>query len=177
MTAIAGGFIMTLLLGRFMDKTPALETDSEVQKEQMAEEVVPEMETLEEEVLFGYAKGRMIAMEDMKDETFANKILGDGVAVIPEEGKVYAPTDGTILNIFDTKHAVCFANSYGTEILIHIGVDTVNLKGKYFMPHVKAGYDTSIPMIFTDLPEEKRLEVSVPGEMTVDTKTAIVYKA
>ena len=198
MTAIAGGFIMTLLLGRFMDKTPALETVSEVQKEQMAEEVVPEMETLEEEVLFGYAKGRMIAMEDMKDETFANKILGDGVAVIPEEGKVYAPTDGTILNIFDTKHAVCFANSYGTEILIHIGVDTVNLKGKYFMPHVKdgdvvkkgqllvefdkeqiekAGYDTSIPMIFTDLPEEKRLEVSVPGEMTVDTKTAIVYKA
>ena len=198
MTAIAGGFIMTLLLGRFMDKTPALETVSEVQKEQMAEEVVPEMETLEEEVFFGYAKGRMIAMEDMKDETFANKILGDGVAVIPEEGKVYAPTDGTILNIFDTKHAVCFANSYGTEILIHIGVDTVNLKGKYFMPHVKdgdvvkkgqllvefdkeqiekAGYDTSIPMIFTDLPEEKRLEVSVPGEMTVDTKTAIVYKA
>ncbi len=198
MTAIAGGFIMTLLLGRFMDKTPALETVSEVQKEQMAEEVVPEMETLEEEVFFGYAKGRMIAMEDMKDETFANKILGDGVAVIPEEGKVYAPTDGTILNIFDTKHAVCFANSYGTEILIHIGVDTVNLKGKYFMPHVKdgdvvkkgqllvefekeqiekAGYDTSVPMIFTDLPEEKRLEVSVPGEMTVDTKTAIVYKA
>ncbi len=198
MTAIEGGFIMTLLLGRFMDKTPALETVSEVQKEQMAEEVVPEMETLEEEVFFGYAKGRMIAMEDMKDETFANKILGDGVAVIPEEGKVYAPTDGTILNIFDTKHAVCFANSYGTEILIHIGVDTVNLKGKYFMPHVKdgdvvkkgqllvefdkeqiekAGYDTSIPMIFTDLPEEKRLEVSVPGEMTVDTKTAIVYKA
>ncbi|EOS74497.1 PTS system, glucose subfamily, IIA component [Lachnospiraceae bacterium 10-1] len=198
MTAIAGGFIMTLLLGRFMDKTPALETVSEVQKEQMAEEVVPEMETLEEEVFFGYAKGRMIAMEDMKNETFANKILGDGVAVIPEEGKVYAPTDGTILNIFDTKHAVCFANSYGTEILIHIGVDTVNLKGKYFMPHVKdgdvvkkgqllvefdkeqiekAGYDTSIPMIFTDLPEEKRLEVSVPGEMTVDTKTAIVYKA
>ncbi len=197
MTAIAGGFIMTLLLGRFMDKTPALETVSEVQKEQMAEEVVPEMETLEEEVFFGYAKGRMIAMEDMKNETFANKILGDGVAVIPEEGKVYAPTDGTILNIFDTKHAVCFANSYGTEILIHIGVDTVNLKGKYFMPHVKdgdvvkkgqllvefdkeqiekAGYDTSIPMIFTDLPEEKRLEVSVPGEMTVDTKTAIVYK-
>lgn len=198
MTAIAGGFIMTLLLGRFMDKTPALETVSEVQKEQMAEEVVPEMETLEEEVFFGYAKGRMIAMEDMKNETFANKILGDGVAVIPEEGKVYAPTDGTILNIFDTKHAVCFANSYGTEILIHIGVDTVNLKGKYFMPHVKdgdvvkkgqllvefdkeqiekAGYDTSVPMIFTDLPEEKRLEVSVPGEMTVDTKTAIVYKA
>ena len=198
MTAIAGGFIMTLLLGRFMDKTPALETVSEVQKEQMAEEVVPEMETLEEEVFFGYAKGRMIAMEDMKNETFANKILGDGVAVIPEEGKVYAPTDGTILNIFDTKHAVCFANSYGTEILIHIGVDTVNLKGKYFMPHVKdgdvvkkgqllvefdkeqiekAGYDTSIPMIFTDRPEEKRLEVSVPGEMTVDTKTAIVYKA
>ena len=133
----------------------------------------------------------------MKDETFANKVLGDGVAVLPAEGKVYAPADGTIMSIFDTKHAVCFASSCGTEILIHIGVDTVNLQGKYFTAHVKdgdtvkkgqlliefdkeriekAGYDTAIPMIFTDLPNEKKLEVSAPGEMTPNTRTVVVRR-
>ena len=95
------------------------------------------------------------------------------------------------------RSAVCFASRYGTEILIHIGVDTVNLQGKYFTAHVKdgdmvkkgqlliefdkeqiekAGYDTAIPMIFTDLPEEKTLEVSAPGRMTQDTRTAIVRR-
>ncbi len=180
--AIAGGFIMTLILGKFMDKTPA-------------EPVVFDIPDKEE--FFGYAKGEMIAMEDVKDETFANKILGDGVAVIPEEGKVYAPADGRIISIFDTKHAICFSSNCGTEILIHIGVDTVNLQGKYFTPHVntgdivkkgqlliefdkeniqKAGYDTVIPMMFTDFPDGKRLEVSAPGAMTVDTNIANVYK-
>ena len=62
-------------------------------------------------------------------------MLGDGVAVEPEEGKVYAPADGTVLSVFDTKHAVCFASRYGTELLIHIGIDTVNLQGKYFTAH------------------------------------------
>lgn len=137
-------------------------------------------------------------MEDVPDETFAAKVLGEGVAVLPADGKVYAPADGTVISVFDTKHAICFASSYGTEILIHIGVDTVNLKGKYFTAHVKdgdavkkgqlliefekeeiekAGYKTAIPMIFTDLPKEKRLEVSAPGKMTAETKTAVVYRA
>ena len=136
-------------------------------------------------------------MEDVKDETFANKVLGEGVAVLPTDGRVYAPADGMVMSVFDTKHAVCFASRYGTEILIHIGVDTVNLQGKYFTAHVKdgdmvkkgqlliefdkeqiekAGYDTAIPMIFTDLPEEKTLEVSAPGRMTQDTRTAIVRR-
>ena len=78
-------------------------------------------------------------MEEVKDDTFANKVLGDGAAIIPSEGKVYAPADGTIISVFDTKHAVCFASSFGTEILIHIGVDTVNLQGKFFTARVKDG--------------------------------------
>ena len=130
-----------------------------------------------------------------KDETFAGKVLGDGVAVIPSVGKVYAPADGTIVNIFETKHAICFASNHGTEILIHIGVDTVNLKGKYFTAHVKdgdivkkgqlmitfdkeqiekAGYDTTIPMIFTDLPDDKRLMKAAPGPMTKNTEIITV---
>ena len=197
--AIAGGFIMTLVLGKFMDKTPVTETvvssTAQTEQTQQIEPIVFDIPDKEE--FFGYAKGQMIAMEDVKDETFANKILGDGVAVIPEEGKVYAPADGRIISIFDTKHAICFSSNCGTEILIHIGVDTVNLQGKYFTPHVntgdivkkgqlliefdkesiqKAGYDTVIPMMFTDFPDGKTLEVSKPCNMTVDTNIANVYK-
>lgn len=213
--AIAGGFIMTLILGKFMDKTtaetvPAGATNAVQDGRDTAAGVqgnstnayaqsgtTLETEMPAEEVFFGYASGQLIAMEDVKDETFANKVLGDGVAVLPAEGKVYAPADGTIMSIFDTKHAVCFASSCGTEILIHIGVDTVNLQGKYFTAHVKdgdtvkkgqlliefdkeqiekAGYDTVIPMIFTDLPNEKKLEVSAPGEMTPNTRTVVVRR-
>ena len=194
--AIAGGFIMTLVLGKFMDKTPVEVPTASVASEQ--QEVPQVLATPEKEEFFGYAQGQMIAMEDVNDETFKNKILGDGIAVIPSSGKVYAPADGRIIGIFDTKHAICFASNYGTEILIHIGVDTVNLQGKYFTPHVntgdvvkkgqlliefdkeqiqKAGYDTVIPMMFTDFPAEKRLEIAAPGEMTVNTTTAVVYKA
>ncbi len=191
--AIAGGFIMTLVLGKFMDKTPADAVPSGTQglpdAEQRGTDAAQgcqeaEPESPAEEIFYGYANGQLIAMEDVKDETFANKVLGEGVAVLPTDGRVYAPADGMVMSVFDTKHAVCFASRYGTEILIHIGVDTVNLQGKYFTAHVKdgdmvkkgqlliefdkeqiekAGYDTAIPMIFTDLPEEKTLEVSAPG--------------
>ncbi|MDE7333569.1 MAG: glucose PTS transporter subunit IIA [Lachnospiraceae bacterium] len=205
--AIAGGFLMTLILGRFMDKvqdeetTPGAgqvtgaESTSEGQPEETPKNLPKETESPAEEEFFGYADGQMIAMEDVKDDTFANKVLGDGVAVLPSEGKVYAPADGVIMSVFDTKHALCFASRYGTEILIHIGVDTVNLQGKYFTAHVKdgdsvkkgqllvtfdkdqiekAGYDTVIPMIFTDLPEEKEIEKSEPCQMTRQTKAVVV---
>lgn len=202
--AITGGFAMTLVLGKFMDKTEEAAVSrgtaqgtsfSDSGNGGEAQESLPEAPG--EEIFWGYTDGRQIAMEDVPDETFANKVLGDGVAAIPETGKVYAPADGTIISVFDTKHAVCFASKYGTEILIHIGVDTVNLQGKYFTAHVKdgvtvkqgqllvefekeqiekAGYATAIPMIFTDLPEGKRLEPSAPGKMAKDTKAAIIRK-
>lgn len=213
MIAITGGFIMTLVLGRFMDKTSMEMAEAGAGRESAQVESVRKIATQtgaelsaagesdrqipEEESFFGYAEGRMIKMEEVKDDTFANKILGEGIAVLPAAGKVYAPTDGSIISVFDTKHALCFASSHGTEILIHIGVDTVNLQGKYFTPHVKdgervkkgqllvefdkeriekAGYDTVIPMIFTDLPEGKRLEVSSPGQMNRDTVVVTIHK-
>ena len=200
--AIAGGFIMTLAPGRFMDKSQG-EARAEETKKEAAAQGAPDMslkaeEAPAEEVFYGNADGELIAMEDVKDDTFANKVLGDGVAVIPSEGKVYAPADGVVTSVFDTKHAVCFASSCGTELLIHIGVATVNLQGKYFTAHVKdgdavkkgqllvefdkeqiekAGYDTVIPMIFTDLPEEKTLEKSQPCRLTTAVRAAVVHKA
>lgn len=140
--AITGGFVMTLVLGRFMDKSPAQETPAlsktvQIEAPGCVEETSSSNSATKEEIFYGYAKGQCIPMEEVKDETFAGKILGDGIAVIPSEGKVYAPADGTILSVFDTKHAVCFQSGAGTEILIHIGINTVNLNGKYFTAHIK----------------------------------------
>ena len=143
--AIAGGFIMTLVLGKFMDKpqeeknTPINGNDERPGSSQPGSLPAPETQSKADprqvparEVFYGYAIGRQIAMEEIKDETFSAKVLGDGIAVLPSEGKVYAPADGKISSIFDTKHAICFCSNAGTEVLIHIGVDTVNLKGRYF---------------------------------------------
>ena len=80
-----------------------------------------------------------VYVDEVPDSTFADKILGDGFAVIPSEGKVYAPADGEVSMVFDTLHAVTMTSTQGTEILIHIGLDTVTLKGEPFTPHVVAG--------------------------------------
>ena len=73
---------------------------------------------------------------EVSDPTFSEKVLGDGFAVIPSEGKIYAPADGEISMVFDTLHAVTMTTSQGTELLIHIGLDTVTLKGEPFISHV-----------------------------------------
>lgn len=76
---------------------------------------------------------------EVSDPTFSEKVLGDGFAVIPSEGKIYAPADGEISMVFDTLHAVTMTTSQGTELLIHIGLDTVTLKGEPFISHVSGG--------------------------------------
>ena len=73
------------------------------------------------------------------DEAFAGKMMGDGAVVTPEEGVVVAPEDGTVLFVFDTKHALGFTTDSGIGMIIHVGIDTVNLKGKYFTPKKKSG--------------------------------------
>lgn len=92
-----------------------------------------------ENVLYAPCKGKVVPLSEVPDPTFSEKILGDGFAVIPSEGKIYAPTDGEIAMVFDTLHAITLTSSSGTEILIHIGLDTVTLKGAPFTAHVAAG--------------------------------------
>ena len=80
-------------------------------------------------LLHSPCNGKVVPITEVPDSTFADKILGDGFAVIPSEGKVYAPADGEVSMVFDTLHAVTMTSTQGTEILIHIGLDTVTLKG------------------------------------------------
>lgn len=91
--------------------------------------------------LYSHMNGTAVKLEDVEDEVFSQKILGEGVAVEPSEGKLYAPCDGKIDSVFDTKHAVNMVSDDGVEILLHIGIDTVKLGGQYFEAHVSDGQE------------------------------------
>ncbi|ASA56178.1 beta-glucoside-specific PTS transporter subunit IIABC [Vibrio gazogenes] len=84
-------------------------------------------------------KGEVIALESVDDKVFSSGAVGDGIAIIPAEGLVYAPTDGIIAHTYDSGHAIGLLSDTGAEILIHVGIDTIQLQGKYFTMHVKEG--------------------------------------
>ena len=84
-------------------------------------------------------KGEAVPSSEVNDPTFAEEMLGKGMAIKPSEGKVYAPFDGTVAMVFDTKHAVSLVSNKGTELLIHVGLDTVMLKGEHYTACVESG--------------------------------------
>ena len=84
-------------------------------------------------------KGKCVSIKEVPDPTFAEEILGKGIAVIPQDGHVYAPADGKISTVFPTGHAVGITTADGAEILIHIGLDTVQLNGEGFQARVAQG--------------------------------------
>lgn len=128
--SFVGSFVLTFVLGFKDEKDEVIDTNNKVN------EVKPLVEKIQ---IFAPIKGIIKDITEVPDDTFAQKILGDGVAIIPEEGKVYAPADGTVENIMDSKHGIIFRTNQGVELLIHIGLETVNLKGKYFTAHVENG--------------------------------------
>ena len=130
--------------------------------------------------------GEVVALKDVKDETFASGVLGYGCAVAPSENKLYAPVAGKITTVVDTNHALGIETGTGKELLIHIGIDTVQLNGQYFRALVKAGdavsrgqaliefdrdaiqkagYDTTTMIIVTES-EEKDVQVTASGAVT-----------
>ena len=148
-----------------------------------------------EEVLNSPVKGRIIRLSEVSDETFASEMLGATVAVEPENGRIVAPCDGEIINIFETGHAVCLATKSGGELLIHVGVDTVKLEGKGFTKKVSdgdvvragdvlieadldvvkaAGYPVTTMVILTNADQYSKVNKSEPKE--VGTETAVKKK-
>ncbi len=89
--------------------------------------------------LFAVANGELVAIDQVNDPVFSQKMMGDGYAVIPTDGEIHAPVVGQVLNIFNTKHAVGIKMANGLEILLHMGIDTVELKGAPFDVKVKEG--------------------------------------
>lgn len=92
-----------------------------------------------EEVLLSPIEGRTVAISEVNDPTFSQEMLGKGVAIIPSAGRVISPVDGTIEIVFDTKHAISMTSDTGIQILIHVGIDTVSLKGAPFKAYVRTG--------------------------------------
>lgn len=89
--------------------------------------------------VFSPLSGQILPLEKVNDVTFSKKMLGEGVAIIPKDGKVYAPFDGAITSLFPTKHAIGLTSDEGVELLIHFGLETVELKGRGFVSHVSDG--------------------------------------
>ena len=120
--------------------------------------------------------GRTIPMDEVNDQTFAQELLGPGIAIVPSNGTVVSPIDGTIATVMDTKHAVCIQGEDGLELIVHAGLDTVELNGKYYQTYkeigdqvkagdvllefdleeiTKAGYDVTTPIVITNLGDYK----------------------
>ncbi|ALF09470.1 PTS sugar transporter subunit IIA [Parageobacillus thermoglucosidasius] len=110
--------------------------------------------------------GEAIPLEEVPDPVFAQKMMGDGLAIIPKNGKVVSPINGKVVQIFPTKHAVGLVSEEGLEILIHIGLETVELNGEGFEVEVNAGETVKVgdPLINVDLDylEQKHKEIVTP---------------
>ena len=135
LVSFVGAFVLTLIFG-FKDEIGEESTSSEAPAAAEASEAKPLVEKIQ---ILSPADGTVKDITEVPDPTFADKVLGDGAAVIPADGKIYAPADGTVVNIMDTRHGIMFQTAQGVELLIHIGLETVNLKGKYFTAHAENG--------------------------------------
>ncbi len=110
--------------------------------------------------------GKSVSLENSHDEAFASKLIGDGVAIMPVEGEFRSPADGRITGIAEARHAYTLETPDGLEILVHIGIDTVELRGEFFTPNVSVG-DTVhagdvICVVDTDAVTERGFSLCTP---------------
>lgn len=133
-------FVLTLVMGFEGDgKHKVALAGNATQVNENSQSDVEQVAVHTPTTVYAPISGKILPLSEVPDKTFADKTMGDGIAINPIEGKVYAPDDGKIVSIMSTKHGVMFQTKDGVQLLIHIGMDTVNLKGKYFIAHAKTG--------------------------------------
>lgn len=113
------------------------------EQEIVKEEVIFEKKQ-ESEVIYSPLKGDVVKLSEVNDPTFAQEIMGKGIAIEPSNGRVVSPVNGIVAAFFNTKHAIAIQSDKGAEILIHIGIDTVELEGNHFTANVEQGDRVSI---------------------------------
>ena len=185
-TPVIGGNIAADAASETADKAGAADAGT-------ADKAEADAPAVTEETLNSPVNGQVIPLSEVSDETFASEMLGATVAVEPADGKIVAPCDGEVINIFDTGHAVCIATKGGGELLIHVGVDTVKLEGKGFTKKVSdgdkihagdvlieadldtikaAGYPATTMVILTNADQYSEVKKAEPK--TADTRTAVM---
>lgn len=194
--ALGTGFFMTLILGMVFGKKTAVDiTEPGIIENNTVENIHSEnrkIEKLKQNEIGAYADGELIPIEEVSDATFAQKVLGDGMVIIPDNGNIYAPFDAEVAMVTDTGHAIGLTDKNGNQFLIHIGIDTVNLNGKYFQLQVttgdqvkmgdilainnldkikEEGYDMSVLLIATDI-NEKKIKKESPRKVKNGEKIA-----
>ncbi|MBS6679171.1 MAG: glucose PTS transporter subunit IIA [Clostridiales bacterium] len=190
--AVGVAFVISFLLYKDQRPVPAAETGSQTgeigeERKEIAGETSDKegREEVKGEILVSPVKGKVVPLTEVRDETFASEMLGTTVAVEPSEGKITAPCDGQVSNIFETGHAVCLTTKAGGELLIHVGIDTVKLEGKGFTKKVSdgdmvhkgdvlieadleiikaAGYPATTMVILTNPEDFSTVEKTEPGE-------------
>ena len=156
-----------------------------------------EKDAVKEEVLGSPVNGKVVPLSEVSDPTFASEMLGTTVAIEPSDGKIVAPCDGEVINIFETGHAVCLTTQAGGELLIHVGVDTVKLEGKGFTKKVsdgakvhagdvlieadldtikEAGYPATTMFILTNADDFGKVEKAEPGDVTEGSRIMEISK-
>ncbi len=178
-------FIATMLIG-FED---IVDEDDELDLLEI--ENKDEVEAMEYAInITSPVEGNVISLSEVPDATFAQEILGKGVAIVPQKGVIYAPFDGTVDVMFETGHAVGIVGENGIELLVHIGIDTVNLEGKCFTPKKvtgdsvkkgdiliefdikkikEEGYDVTTPVIISNTEQYVNIEITATGEVTKES--------
>ena len=203
--AFGVAFVLTWLFGYknvAADKSTVINKDAKYSESTESVEIIgdklaTEKDNLDDAVLYSISEGTAILLSQVNDATFASEVLGKGVAVIPSKGEVVAPCDATVETIFDTKHAVGLSTENGMELLIHIGINTVELEGKYYTAHVTAGdhvnkgqllisfdmdkikdagYDMTTPLIVTNSDDYKDVKILQEGSVTPSDKVLEIVK-
>ncbi|WP_347298091.1 beta-glucoside-specific PTS transporter subunit IIABC [Dolosigranulum savutiense] len=170
--AIVISFTLTYItkVPKIFDEQNSNTTDQQKQESDVEDST---NSNLKQEIIASPLTGKIVRLDDVSDEVFASRSMGDGIAILPTGGKVFAPTNGTVETLFKTGHAIGIKSDNGAEILIHIGVDTVQLDGEGFETHVskndrveagqllidfdlelvkEKGYDSITPIIITNSP-------------------------